>query len=202
MGTFPYEKHLGVSLPGTLFHMCKSGQFYPNLTWVIALRSAGIDAKWVVSLWKPTMNPHDIVMEDISSVFFDTIMRLSNMKYLKAQEIILNHQCEERERSTKIFVKRLEVGWMVNHSTASLTIPNIGGCMRILKLGSRRALQVGLMSLQLMLVENGLLFAKVRPPIVAGWIPPTTTCRQPQRPLPWQRVHEAYLTAWSFYSAS
>ena len=55
------------------------------------------------------MNPHDIVMEDISSVFFDTIMRLWNMRYLKAQEITLNHPCEEREIN-KNLRKRLEVG--------------------------------------------------------------------------------------------
>ena len=28
-----YEEVLGVTLAGRLFHMCKSGQFYPNLTW-------------------------------------------------------------------------------------------------------------------------------------------------------------------------
>jgi hypothetical protein len=43
------------------------------------------------------MNLHDIVMEGISSVFFDTITRLSNMRYFKAQEITPNHQRQERE---------------------------------------------------------------------------------------------------------
>ena len=36
---FCMEKYLGVSLLDTLFYMCKSGQFYPNSTWVIPLRS-------------------------------------------------------------------------------------------------------------------------------------------------------------------
>ena len=29
---FQMKKHLGVTLPNTLFHMCKSNQFYLNLT--------------------------------------------------------------------------------------------------------------------------------------------------------------------------
>ena len=36
-------------------------------------------------------------MEGISSVFFDTITRLLNMRYFKAQEIALNRQHQERE---------------------------------------------------------------------------------------------------------
>lgn len=104
-------------------------------------------------------------MEGISSVFFDTITRLLNMRYFKAQEIALNRQHQEREINKNLCK---EVGWMVNHSTPSLMIPNRGGCMRTLYMGSRRALLVGLMSLQLMLARNGLLFTKVRHPIVTG----------------------------------
>ena len=34
---FRMKKHLHVSLPWTMCHMCKSGQFYMNPTWVIPL---------------------------------------------------------------------------------------------------------------------------------------------------------------------
>ena len=35
---FCLNKHLGVTLLGILFHMCKSGQFYPNPTLIIPMR--------------------------------------------------------------------------------------------------------------------------------------------------------------------
>lgn len=47
-----------------------------------------------------------------------------------------------------------------------------------------------------------VVVCKVQPPIVARQLPSTTTCLQAQRPLPWQQVHEAYMIAWSFYSAT
>jgi hypothetical protein len=92
MGMFPYEeKKLGVSLPDILFHICKSGQFYPNPTWLIPLISVGMDAKRVVAIWKTMMNPHEITMDNISNVFFATVMGVYNMRYFKAQEIVLDH---------------------------------------------------------------------------------------------------------------
>ena len=69
---FNMENNLGVTLAGTLYHMCKNGQFYPNPTWVIPLRSASMDARCAASIWDITMNPHDVPMEHISDVIFDT----------------------------------------------------------------------------------------------------------------------------------
>ena len=94
---FHMTKHLGVALPGTLYHMCKNGQFYPNPTWVILLRSTGIDVERVASTWKIVMNPHDIQMEDIPDVVFDTITGESNMRYFNAQQIAIDNREEERE---------------------------------------------------------------------------------------------------------
>lgn len=54
---FYMKTHLGVSLPGTLFHMCKSGQFHPNPTWVVPLRSVGMDVERATSIRKIMMNP-------------------------------------------------------------------------------------------------------------------------------------------------
>lgn len=42
---FRMKKHLGVTFPRTLFHMCKSNQLCPNSTWVIPSRSACMDVK-------------------------------------------------------------------------------------------------------------------------------------------------------------
>ena len=47
---FHMKKHLGATLPGTLYRMCKSDQFYSNLTWVIPLRSIGMDVRCVTSI--------------------------------------------------------------------------------------------------------------------------------------------------------
>ena len=88
---------MGVVLASALSCMCKSDQFYPNPTWVIPLRSANMDVRQVASIWKTMMNPHDITMEDISNVFFDTITRVSNMRYFNAQQIVLDRQVEERQ---------------------------------------------------------------------------------------------------------
>ena len=90
------RKHLGVSLSGTLFHMCKSRQLFPNPTWVILLRYTGIDVKRVASMWKSIINPRDVVMHVISNVFFDIVMEMSNMKYFKAQE--LAHTAHDLEK--------------------------------------------------------------------------------------------------------
>ena len=72
---FRMKKYLGVTHARTLFHICKSGQFYPNPTWVILLRSMGMDVRRAVSIWKIMMNSHDIEMEDISNVIFDIVSR-------------------------------------------------------------------------------------------------------------------------------
>ena len=47
------------------------------------------------SIWKFIMNPHNIDMEDISNVFFDSIPRLVNMRYLKSQQITIEHADEK-----------------------------------------------------------------------------------------------------------
>jgi hypothetical protein len=61
------KKYLGVTLVGMQFHMCKSGgQFHPNLTWVIPLRSANMDVRRMESMWRIMIGPHDIEMEGIS----------------------------------------------------------------------------------------------------------------------------------------
>ena len=65
------KKHLDVTKYGTLFHMCKSGQFYPNPTWFILSRSAGRDVQRVgASMWKITTNARDIEMQDISNIWY------------------------------------------------------------------------------------------------------------------------------------
>ena len=40
---FHMKKNSSISLAWTLFHMCKSGQFYPNPTQLILLRSMGMN---------------------------------------------------------------------------------------------------------------------------------------------------------------
>ena len=82
-GHFDMKKHLGATLPGTLYHMCKSG-FYPNLTCVIPLRSAGMDVRCVTSIWKIKMDPNDIDMEIIYNIFFGTVMSVATMRYLNS----------------------------------------------------------------------------------------------------------------------
>lgn len=68
-----------------LLHMCKSGRFYPNPTWIIPLRSSNMDVRRVTSIWKIMMNPHDIEMKDNCNVFFDTVLGTSSMRYFKLQ---------------------------------------------------------------------------------------------------------------------
>lgn len=50
------------------------------------------------------MNPHDIEMEDISNVYFDTILGVSNMRQFKAQETVDDHQVEERDINNGLHV--------------------------------------------------------------------------------------------------
>lgn len=77
---FHIKKYLGATLDGTLFHLCKSGQFYSNLTLVILLRSTGMAIRRAASIWNIMMSPHNIKMEDISNVVFDTMLGASNMR--------------------------------------------------------------------------------------------------------------------------
>lgn len=91
------KKHLGVSPLGTLFHMCKSGLFYPNPTWVIPLQSAGMDVRRASSIWKIIKCPYNIKMEDISNGFFNTIKGMSNLRYFNVQHVALDHRMEKRD---------------------------------------------------------------------------------------------------------
>ena len=45
----------------------------------------------VASICKIMMNPHNIDMEDISNVLFDTITGVSNMRYFNAPQIVHDH---------------------------------------------------------------------------------------------------------------
>jgi hypothetical protein len=64
------KKHFGISLADTQFHMCNSDQFYLNPTWVVPLKSIGLDVRRATLIWKIMMNPYDIQMEDTSNHFF------------------------------------------------------------------------------------------------------------------------------------
>ena len=77
--------------------MCKSGQFYPNPTWVIPLRSAGMNVKRDASIKNRMMNPSNIDMEDVSNVFFNTIWGVANMRYFHAQQLVVHRREEEQE---------------------------------------------------------------------------------------------------------
>lgn len=46
-----------------------------------------MDVRYVASIWKIMMNPTNIHMEDISNVFFDTIIGVANMRYYNAQQL-------------------------------------------------------------------------------------------------------------------
>lgn len=76
--------------------MCKSGQFYPNAT---SMWSMGMDVRRATSIWKIMMNPHDIKMKNISYVFFDIVLRVSNMRYFKFQELAHDHYDEDRDHN-------------------------------------------------------------------------------------------------------
>jgi hypothetical protein len=44
------KKHLGATLPNNLFHMCKSGQFYPNSMYLIPLHFVGMNVRRATSI--------------------------------------------------------------------------------------------------------------------------------------------------------
>ena len=62
-------------------------------------------------------------MEDQSIVCFNTITGVLNMRYFKAQELLLPIDVK-RGRLTKVFVKRFKVGWTMNCSTPSVITSN------------------------------------------------------------------------------
>lgn len=47
---FCMKKQLGVTLPSTLFHMCKSSQFYPNPMGIISMMSTRMDVRRATSI--------------------------------------------------------------------------------------------------------------------------------------------------------
>lgn len=94
---FRMKKHLGATFVGTLFNLCKIGQLYHNPIRVIHLRLANIRVRRTTSIWKIMMNPYDLTMEDISNVFSNTIIEVSNMRCVNAQQTALHHRVEERE---------------------------------------------------------------------------------------------------------
>lgn len=56
-----------------------------------------MDVKRATSIWKIVMNPMDIDMEDVSNIFFDTIMGVENTSYFNAQHLVVDHWVEECE---------------------------------------------------------------------------------------------------------
>lgn len=48
------------------------------------------------SMWRIMMNPYNIEIKDISNVFFNTIMGVSNMSFFNAQGLTLAHLLEEQ----------------------------------------------------------------------------------------------------------
>lgn len=73
---FCLKKHLCATRVETLYHMYKNGP-ESNLIYLIAVCRYGCEAcgVWrVASMWRIVMNPHDIIMEDISYLFFDMVL--------------------------------------------------------------------------------------------------------------------------------
>ena len=68
-----------------------------------------MDVRWLVSIWKIMLSPHDIQMEDKKNIFFDTIMGVSSMRYFIAKGIALDHR--ERERVIIVFVMNNMLIW-------------------------------------------------------------------------------------------
>lgn len=108
---FLMKKHLGVSLANTLFHICKSGQLYPNPTWVIPMRSMGMDVRKATSIWiwKIMTSPYDIQMQNTSNVFLDTMIVVSNMRYFNAQGLRLNIDWRSKQLIMRSIMNKLLV---------------------------------------------------------------------------------------------
>lgn len=56
-----------------------------------------MNVRGAASIWTIMMNPHNIELEDISNVFFDMVLGVSNMRYFKSQEMAHDYCDEERE---------------------------------------------------------------------------------------------------------
>lgn len=54
-----------------------------------------MEVKHVALIWKIMMGPTNIDMENISNVFFDSILGVVNMRYFNVQQITMDHQEEE-----------------------------------------------------------------------------------------------------------
>lgn len=66
------------------------------------------------SMWKVMMNPHDIEIEDISNIFFDNVLGVTNMSYFKSQKLVFDRHEKERELIVlfvKIEGRNLEARW-------------------------------------------------------------------------------------------
>jgi hypothetical protein len=97
MSAVLYEEALGACLADTMSHMCKSGQFTPNPTWVIPcieVHGHGCEVSCFhienhdESSWWP--NGRHL------NVTFDTITGVSNMRNFNAKKLLLDHHMEER----------------------------------------------------------------------------------------------------------
>lgn len=92
-----------------LFTCARVANSYPNPTWAISLRLVGMDVPKATSIWKIVMNPHDVFMEDISNVFFDTTSKVTNMSYLKSQQFAFEHG-DEKKAINKVFREECAIG--------------------------------------------------------------------------------------------
>lgn len=61
------------------------------------MRSASMDVRRAASMWKVMMNPHDIEIEDIFNIFFDTMLGVTNVCYFKSQQLVFDRHTKERE---------------------------------------------------------------------------------------------------------
>ena len=96
MGALLNEEALGCHF---CWHFVSYMQDRPNLS--LSDLGHSIEVSWhgcahTTSIWRITMNSHDIIMEDIFNVSFDTIIGMSNMRYINAQQTTLNHCAEKK----------------------------------------------------------------------------------------------------------
>lgn len=54
-----------------------------------------MDVRRAASIWKIITSLHDIEMEDITNVLFDTISGVSNTRYFKSQKLVHEHGDEK-----------------------------------------------------------------------------------------------------------
>lgn len=70
---FQMKKYLGVTLAGTDFPHVQEWAILPQSNMCYSIGSMGMDVRRATSTWKIMMKPHDIKMEDISNLIFDTV---------------------------------------------------------------------------------------------------------------------------------